>query len=70
MATSEGPYSFTRTHRAGLEARRDDQDRTLAAMHRLEAALESAGPGREGSWREEVMGGLSVLDEAIAEEER
>jgi chromosome segregation ATPase len=37
-------------------------------MHRLEAALESAGPGREASWQDEVMGGLSVLDEAITEE--
>jgi hypothetical protein len=68
MATSEGPNSFTQAHRAGLETRRDDQDRTLAAMHRLEAALESAGPGREASWQDEVMGGLSVLDEAITEE--
>ena len=68
MATSEGPNSFSQAHRAGLETRRDDQDRTLAAMHRLEAALESAGPGREASWQDEVMGGLSVLDAAITEE--
>jgi hypothetical protein len=48
------PVQFTESHRASLESRRVDQDRTLAAMHRLEAALGSAAPGREGSWRDEV----------------
>jgi hypothetical protein len=33
-------------------------------MHRLEKALESAAPGREENWRDEVMAGLVVLGEA------
>ncbi|HEX3327478.1 MAG TPA: hypothetical protein VHV50_10820, partial [Actinomycetota bacterium] len=55
---------FTASQRAGLEARRSDQERTLASMHRLEKALESAAPGREENWRDEVMAGLVVLGEA------
>jgi hypothetical protein len=37
-------------------------------MHRLEKALESAGPGREERWRDEVLAALSVLRGAAAEE--
>jgi hypothetical protein len=33
-------------------------------MHRLEAALESAGPGREDTWRVDVLTALIVLHEA------
>src|SRR5207247_482935 len=42
--------------------------RTLGAMHRLEAALESASPGRESSWRDEVLAALAVVDESTTEE--
>jgi phage shock protein A len=59
---------FTPEQRAGLETRQEDQDRTLEAMHRLEAALESASPGRESSWREEVLDALTVVDESTTEE--
>lgn len=59
---------FTASQREGLETRRSDQERTLAAMHRLEKALESAAPRREGGWRDEVMAALTVLGEATAEE--
>ncbi len=45
-----------------------DQGRTLLAMHRLEAALESAAPGREAAWRDDLVATLRVLDEAIIEE--
>jgi hypothetical protein len=65
---SEGPDRFTTEQRAGLETRRTDQDRTLDAMHQLESALESAGPGREGSWRDDVIAALAVLDESTTQE--
>lgn len=66
---SENPSAFTETQRAGLEARRVDQDRTLVAVHQLEGALASAAPGREGLWRNQVIATLAVLDEATAEED-
>jgi len=59
---------FTASQREGLETRRSDQERTLAAMHSLEEALESAAPRREGSWRDVVMAALAVLGEATREE--
>jgi hypothetical protein len=65
---SEGPERFTQAQRAGLETRHLDQDRTLAAMHRLEAALESAGPGRPTAWRDQVTSALAVLDESTTQE--
>jgi hypothetical protein len=70
MATTpdDGTERFTPEQRAGLETRQADQDRTLEAMHRLEAALESASPGRESSWREEVVSALGVVDESTTEE--
>ena len=64
----DGPEQFTESQRAGLDTRRTDQDRTLAAMHRLETALGSAAPGREEPWRDAVLASLSVLDEATREE--
>ena len=59
---------FSPEQRAGLEARREDQDRTLEAMHRLEAALESASPGRESSWREKLVAALAIVDESTTGE--
>jgi hypothetical protein len=64
------PDGFTPAHRAALGARQVDQDRTLAAVHELEAALASAGPGREGPWRAVVVAALDVLAAATAEEDR
>ena len=64
------PDEFTAAHRAGMETRRTDQDRTLAAVHELEAALSSAAPGREPSWRTDVARALAVLDDATTEEQR
>lgn len=55
---------FSDEERRSLDERQDDQDRTLAAMHRLEAALEAAGPGREDTWRIDVLTALIVLHEA------
>jgi hypothetical protein len=51
-----------------LDLRQTDQDRTLAAMQKLEAALGTAAPGREASWRDEVRGALVVLGEATTRE--
>ena len=59
---------FTASQREGLETRRSDQERTQAAMHRLEKALESAAPRREESWHDEVMAALTVLGEATTQE--
>ena len=67
----ENQYSsseFSVSQRAGLEARQADQDRTLAGMHRLEAMLAAAAPGREDQWRREVLAALVILEEATAEE--
>jgi hypothetical protein len=54
--------------REGLETRRSDQELTLAAIHRLEKALESAAPKREERWREEVIAALMVLADATTRE--
>lgn len=59
-----------RTPLGAIELRSADQDRTLAAIHQLEAALGSAAPGRETEWRSEVVGALSVLCEAMTDEDR
>lgn len=60
MIANEG---FTDAQRQTLGNRQGDQDRTLAAMHRLEAALESAAPGREQSWQVDVFTALVILYE-------
>ncbi len=64
----EGRPGFTPSQRAGLDERSADQDRTLAAIHRLEAALGEAAPRRERQWRDGVIAALAVLDEATAQE--
>jgi hypothetical protein len=64
----ENPETFSAAQRAGLDARQADQDRTLAAMHTLEAALAAAAPGRQRDWQEAVLAALAVLDEATTEE--
>ena len=48
--------------------RRTDHDRTLTAMHDLEAALDAAAAGRESPWRSMVQSALMVLDDATSEE--
>jgi hypothetical protein len=59
---------LTSSQLAGRDAWRVDQDRTLAAMHELEAALGAAAPGRESSWRAAVLAALVVLDEVTDDE--
>jgi hypothetical protein len=60
---------FTDAQRAGLDIRRDDDDRTLAAVHQLETALAAAAPGREVAWRDQVLAALGVLRCALATEQ-
>jgi hypothetical protein len=64
----DGPTRFTDQQRSGLHARQADQDRTLAAMHRLESALSEAAPMREGTWRDAVVEALIDLQAVTAEE--
>ena len=68
MGDVEEGRGFSSEQRSELEARQADHDRTLDAMHRLEAALSEAAPGREARWRDAVLGALSVLEAATADE--
>jgi ATP phosphoribosyltransferase regulatory subunit HisZ len=68
MEANRDAAGFNNKQRSGLDARRADHDRTLEAMHRLEAALGEAAPGREEPWRNEVLEALSDLETATAEE--
>jgi hypothetical protein len=52
-----------------LQESRMDRDRALAALHALEAASGTAGPGREPEWREAVAAALEQLSAAIAEQQ-
>jgi hypothetical protein len=54
---------FTDAQRRTLDQRQAEQDLTLAAMHRLEAAVESAATGREGSWQVDVSSALLIFHE-------
>jgi hypothetical protein len=60
--------AFTTPQRARLDERLADHDRTLAAMHQLEAALDEPAPRREGHWRDGVLAALTVLDAATTDE--
>jgi hypothetical protein len=68
MDNSQSSGEFSESQRAGLEVRQADQDRTLAGMHRLEAMLAAAAPGREQEWRSGVLAALTALEEATAGE--
>jgi hypothetical protein len=68
MQKSQSSGEFSESQRAGLEVRQADQDRTLAGVHRLEAMLAAAAPGREQEWRSQVLAALVALGEATAEE--
>src|SRR6476620_6124475 len=66
MREPDGPTS---SQQAGINGRRRSHDRTLEAIHQLEAALGAAGPGRETPWREEVLAALGVLEVATVGED-
>jgi len=62
------PYDLPPNQLGRRQARRVDQDRTLAAMLELEVALETAAPGREPAWSAAVLAALAVLDDATSDE--
>jgi hypothetical protein len=68
MGGEERVTAFSEEQRSGLRARQVDQDRTLSAMHRLEAALAEAAPRREGPWLDAVLSALGDLEAVTAEE--
>ena len=45
-----------------------DRDATLDAVHRLEAAIGTAGPGREDAWLRQVIAGLRMVEETVVAE--
>jgi hypothetical protein len=63
-----GSEGFTESQREQIVRRRLDQDRTLLAMHELEAALAAAAPTREARWHERVLGALAVLGDVMRAE--
>jgi type I site-specific restriction endonuclease len=62
------PDALSEEQQGRIKRRATDQDRTLLAMQRLEAALGTAAPHREQAWRDEVRTMLTVLGEAAREE--
>ena len=68
MSRSPEDPRFSSEQRSGLKARQADLDRTLSAMHSLEAALSEAASRREAHWRDAVHEALSVLESATTEE--
>src|ERR1700745_398253 len=63
-----GCGELTEQQQGRFTQRAGDQDRTLLAMQKLEAALGSAAPRREQAWRHDVRRTLAVLGEAMEEE--
>jgi hypothetical protein len=63
-----GPDTLTQAQQRRAGQRAVDQDRTLAAMHQLEAALAAAAPRREQAWSNEVRRTLGILGQAARQE--
>jgi len=59
----------TAEQQTALDVSRGDRDRALDALHALEAASASAGPGRDQEWRDTVAVALELLTEAIEEQQ-
>lgn len=68
MADEEPVQGFSPKQRSGLRSRQAHQDRTLSAIHKLEAALAEAAPRREGHWLEAVLDALGDLEAITGEE--
>jgi hypothetical protein len=62
--------AFSAGQRDALATRQTDQDRTVEALHQLDAALVAAATGRESVWRRNVADALEVLADAVAMESR
>jgi hypothetical protein len=67
--SAEPSAGRTQTREVAVKTRREDQDRTLSALQRLERATGSAA-GRAAHWHEEALAALVALDEATADEQR
>jgi len=68
MSDPDTPEGLSEGQQASYDTRQADQDRTLQAMHALEAALARAAPGREERWRDDVVHALSALGAVTAVE--
>jgi hypothetical protein len=68
MEEERSPGSASADEEAAFAASRADRDETLGAIHRLEAAVEMAAPGRESEWLEQVVTDLRSLERAVATE--
>jgi ATP phosphoribosyltransferase regulatory subunit HisZ len=68
MSATEGDDGLVESDNERFDMRQLDQDRTLMAMHKLEASLGNPAPGRQGPWRNEVRSALAVLSDATAQE--
>jgi hypothetical protein len=67
-AAGESPESPRPTARQAMLSNltRDEHDALLVAMHRLEAALAAAAPGRQQAWGARVQDDLRLVQEALA----
>jgi hypothetical protein len=68
-ATHSHDDEFSEAQLAAITTRRRDDDRTLAAMQALEAALAAPAPRRENVWRHAVLSALDTLHHATAAEQ-
>ena len=68
MSAMDPLRSLTPAQQASLEVRTADQDRTLATVHQLEAALAAPAPGNETASLNDVRAALETLDDATRDE--
>jgi hypothetical protein len=61
-----GPPHPTSRQATLSQGTRDEHDALLVAMHRLEAALAAAAPGREPAWNARVLKDLRGVQECLA----
>lgn len=67
-SNGENRLESTSEQSAAYRASLFDRDRTLEALHALEAALGTAAPGREADWFDQVIGAFTTLESAISTE--
>lgn len=68
MDAEQEPTASPDDHGAAFKASSADRDRTLESIHALEAALATAGPGREAEWLRQVAEGLRQLEDMVMSE--
>ena len=66
--SDETPKTRRAQHRQASADSRADRERSLDAMHALEASAGRAGPGRYVTWRAAVIEAISQLEAALAEQ--